>query len=71
MPKVTPHQLNLMTDGTVELYQELEMTIFQLIAKRLKNQSDGNINIAEWQLDKMQQLHLLNADVIRELSEIS
>lgn len=69
MPKVTPHQLNLMTDGTVDLYRELESEIFRLVAQRLR--TEGEVDIAAWQMEKLQQLHLLNADVIQELAKVS
>lgn len=66
---ITPHQLNLLTDPVVELYEALEMEILQQVAKRLKVK--GEADITEYQLRKLNQLRLLNRDVEKLLSSMT
>ena len=66
---ITPHQLNLLTEPVIELYEALEMEILQQVAKRLKVK--GEADITEYQLRKLNQLRLLNRDVERLLSSMS
>lgn len=69
-PKITPHQLNLYTSQVTDIYVALENEIFQMVAKRLKTDPAlGKDYVLQWQVDKMQQLRMLNADTIAELSK--
>ena len=68
-PKITPHQLDLFTSPVVDIYQALENEIFQMVAKRLKTKPEhGKDYVLQWQIEKMQQLRMLNRDTIRALS---
>ncbi|WP_421100956.1 phage minor capsid protein, partial [Sporosarcina psychrophila] len=67
---ITPHQLNLYTSQVTDIYVALEDEIFQMIAKRLKTPPElGKDYVLQWQVEKMQQLRMLNADTIAELSK--
>ena len=66
---ITPHQLNLLTDPVAELYEALEIEILKQVARRLKVK--GEADITEYQLRKLNQLHLLNRDVEKLLSTMS
>ncbi|AMQ06740.1 phage minor capsid protein [Sporosarcina psychrophila] len=69
-PKITPHQLNMYTSQVTDIYVALEDEIFQMIAKRLKTPPElGKDYVLQWQVEKMQQLRMLNADTIAELSK--
>lgn len=69
-PKITPHQLNLYTSQVTDIYAALEEEIFLMVAKRLKTGSaHGQDYVLQWQIDKMQQLRMFNADVIQALSK--
>lgn len=68
--KITPHQLNIFTEPVVHVYQALEEEIFEMIAKRLKaSRNYGSDNVLKWQMDKMNQLRLVNDDTIKALSK--
>src|SRR5690625_5100138 len=68
--KITPHQLNIFTEPVVHVYQALEEEIFEMIAKRLKTSRNyGSDNVLKWQMDKMNQLRLVNDDTIKALSK--
>lgn len=69
-PKITPAQLSIYTEPLVDIYIALEEDIFQMIAKRLKTSKDiSRDNVFDWQVDKMNQLRLINEDTIKALSE--
>lgn len=69
-PKITPHQLNLYTGQVTDIYRALEDEVFQMVAKRLKtNPAHGKDYVLEWQVDKMQQLRMLNSETIKVLAE--
>lgn len=69
MSRITPYQMDFYSSHTVELYRALEQEIFNQIAKRLK--TNGKADILDWQVDKLNQLHMLNEDVIKELAKVS
>ena len=72
MKKITPYQLNMYTEPVTDIYRELEDEIFKMIAKRLKtNPLLGKDYVFQWQIEKMQELNLLNADTIKALSKAS
>lgn len=66
---ITPHQLNLLTDPVAELYEALEIEILKQVARRLRVK--GEADITEYQIRKLNQLHLLNRDVEKLLSTMS
>lgn len=69
-PKITPHQLDLFTEPVADIYRALEDEIFQMVAKRLKtNPTHGKDYVLQWQVEKMQQLRILNTETVRELSK--
>ncbi|WP_285120587.1 phage minor capsid protein [Lactococcus petauri] len=65
---VTPHQIDLWSSNMAHLYQSLEGEILRLVIQRLNNGSD---NIAEWQLQKLRELHLFNAETAKLVAEVS
>lgn len=68
MAKITPHNLDLFTEPVTDIYRALEDQIFLMIAKRLKTKPElGKDYVLEWQVEKMQQLRLLNKETINEL----
>src|SRR5690554_325417 len=69
-PKVTPHQLDMFIQPIVHVYQALEEEIFEMIAKRLKTSEDYSTdNVLEWQIDKLNQLRLVNEDTTKALAK--
>lgn len=69
-PKITPTQLNLYTSQVTDIYRALEDEVFTMIAKRLKTQPDLDKDyVLQWQVDKMQQLRMLNSETIKDLSK--
>lgn len=69
-PKITPEQLNVFTEPVTDIYRALEHEVFEMIAKRLKTSKDiTKDTVFEWQVDKMNQLRLVNNDTIKALSK--
>lgn len=69
-PKITPEQLNIFTEPVTDIYRALENEIFLMVAKRLKTSKDISADtVFEWQIDKMNQLRLINEDTIKALSQ--
>src|SRR5690625_870437 len=69
-PRITPHQLNMYTQPVTHVYQALEQEIFEMIASRLKTSKHYDAdNVLEWQIDKMNQLRLVNDETVRALSK--
>lgn len=69
-PKITPHQLDMFTQPVVHVYRALEEEIFEMIAERLRTSEDYNAdNVLEWQVDKLNQLRLVNEDTIKALAK--
>lgn len=68
-PKVTPHNLDLFTAPVADIYRALEDEIFQMVAKRLKAPKEaGKDYVLQWQIEKMQELRMLNQETIKALS---
>jgi len=68
--KITPDNLYLFTTPIDHVYQELQQEIVEQVAKRLKSSKDyTKDNVLEWQMDKLNQLHLINEDTIKALSK--
>ncbi|WP_107841879.1 phage minor capsid protein [Metasolibacillus meyeri] len=69
-PTITPHQFNLYTSQIADIYVALEDELFQQIARRLKAPATaGKDYVLQWQIDKMQQLRMLNQETIAALSQ--
>src|SRR5690625_1229001 len=69
-PKITPHQLDMYTQPVTHVYQALEQEIFEMIARRLKTSKHYDAdNVLEWQIDKMNQLRLINDETVKALSK--
>ena len=69
-PKITPYQLDLFTEPVSDIYRALEDEIFLLVAKRLK--AGGRISeddILRWQIERMQELRMLNQETIKALAK--
>ncbi len=68
--KISPRQLDMYTEPVTHIYQALEEHIFELIAKRLKTSKDlSKDNVFNWQVDKMNQLRLVNNETVKALSK--
>lgn len=65
---ITPYQLDLWSSNMSSVYQSLEGEILRLIIKRLNN---GSSNIADWQLQKLRELHLFNSETAEMISKIT
>lgn len=71
-PKITPSSFDKHTEPVVEQYRELETAIFVMIAERLKTNGDyAQDEILQWQIDKLNQMDLINRDTIKLLSEMT
>lgn len=69
-PKITPRQLDIFIEPVTDIYRALEDEIFTMVAKRLKtNTANGKDYVLEWQVDKMQQVRMLNNETIKALSK--
>lgn len=69
-PKINPTQLNIYIEPIVDIYGALEEEVFEMVAKRLKTSVDLNKdNVLDWQIDKMNQLRMINQDTISALSK--
>src|SRR5690625_1862996 len=72
MPKITPSSFDKHTEPVVEQYRELETAIFVMIAERLKTNGDyAQDEVLQWQIDKLNQMDLINRDTIKLLSEMT
>ena len=65
---VTPHQMDLWSGNMAHLYQSLEGEILRLVIQRLNK---GSGNIADWQLQKLRELHLFNSETAKLIAEVS
>lgn len=65
---VTPHQIDLWSGNMAHLYQSLEGEILRLVIQRLNK---GSVNIADWQLQKLRELHLFNSETAKLIAEVS
>jgi hypothetical protein len=69
-PKITPTQLDLFTEPVTDIYRALEDEVFQMVAKRLKTGNKvGKDYVLQWQVEKMQELRILNQETIKALSK--
>ena len=71
-PKVTPHQLDLETVSIIEVYQRLEDDIFTMFVDRLKAKGIYALTkdtALQWQLEKLNELHLINNETIKLIAQ--
>lgn len=69
-PVITPYQFNEYTSQISDIYVALEDELFRQIANRLKAPPEqGKDYVLEWQIEKMQQLRMLNQETIKALAE--
>lgn len=69
MSLITPEQLTLYSSHAAELYQGLELSIFEQIAGQLKLYP--NESLPEWQARVLSELGMLNNHVIQELAKVT
>ena len=69
MAKVTPHQLDIWSSEIAHLYQSLEGEIIRLIIERIKKR--GIESVAQWQLEHLRDLRLLNREVAEMLAKVT
>ncbi|KGL45408.1 hypothetical protein EP56_07575 [Listeriaceae bacterium FSL A5-0209] len=68
----TPAQLDLFVQPVIDIYAHLEMTLFDMIVKRVKtNTPVTSDNVLMWQMDRMRQLHALDRDMIKKIAAAS
>lgn len=68
----TPAQLDLFVQPVIDIYAHLEMTLFDMIVKRVKtNTPVTSDNVLLWQMDRMRQLHALDRDMIKKIAAAS
>lgn len=67
-PKITPYQLDLWSANMGELYNSLEGEIIRILIMRL---SKGSRDITDWQIQKLTELRMFNADVVKLLSRVT
>ncbi|EMK2594067.1 phage minor capsid protein [Bacillus cereus] len=66
---LNPKQLDLFAQPIIDIYMALEAELFKLIVKRLvtKRNIDKD-NVLKWQMEKMQELHVLDEAMIERIS---
>lgn len=69
MAKVTPYQLDIWSSEIAHLYQSLEGEIIRLIIDRIKKR--GIESVAQWQLEHLRDLRLLNKEVAEMLADVT
>ena len=69
MAKVTPYQLDIWSSEIAHLYQSLEGEIIRLIIERI--QKRGVESVAQWQLEHLRDLRLLNREVAEMLAKVT
>lgn len=72
MPKVTQHQMDVTESSIIDVYQHLEQQLFEDFVNRLQQHGIEDVdqtNVLQWQMEVMNDLHLVNSDVINEASK--
>ncbi|TKJ05820.1 minor capsid protein [Bacillus cereus] len=66
---LNPKQLDLFAQPIIDIYAALEAELFELIVKRLvtKRNIDKD-NVLKWQMEKMQELHVLDEAMLKRIS---
>ena len=71
MPKVTQHQMDVTESSIIDVYQHLEQQLFEDFVNRLQQHGIEDVdqtNVLQWQMEVMNDLHLVNSDAINEAS---
>ncbi|MCI2170676.1 phage minor capsid protein [Schleiferilactobacillus perolens] len=71
-PKVTPHQLTLQQAVIGDIYGHLEQELFEMFVDRLKSKGVNDLDethVLQWQLEKLNELHLVNIDTIKAVAK--
>ena len=72
MPKVTQHQMDVTESSIIDVYQHLEQQLFEDFVNRLQQHGIEDVdqtNVLQWQMEAMNDLHLVNSDAINEASK--
>lgn len=67
--KTTPHQLTLASSQIQDIYSSLEQEIFLMFVNRLQTKGVDADNIMRWQIEKLNELHLINDETIKLVSK--
>lgn len=68
---VTPHQMDAISSQIQDSYQQLEMDILKMFIERLKKKGVTQDGVFKWQIERMQELRMINAETIKKASEIA
>lgn len=72
MPKITPSNFDKFTNPITDQYRKLETEIFTMIAERLKTNEDyAQDEVFQWQVEKLNQMDLINRETIELLSKMT
>ena len=70
-PTINDQQLSLQMQGVSDIYSKMQIELFDSMIRRLKER--GNADLAEnpyiWQLEKLNDLHMLNEDNLKIIVE--
>lgn len=72
MLNVTQHQMDVTESSIIDVYQHLEQQLFEDFVNRLQQHGLDDVdqtNVLQWQMEVMNDLHLVNSDVINEASK--
>ncbi|MFV0558880.1 MAG: phage minor capsid protein [Enterococcus sp.] len=64
----TPHQLTTSSTYIQDIYVALEQAIFEMLAERLAKKGIDKDNVLLWQMQKLQELHLINKETVALVS---
>ncbi|KYG28172.1 phage minor capsid protein [Alkalihalobacillus trypoxylicola] len=67
-PKITPNEIFKRSQSVKHIYASLEDEIFQLIARTLRTPQNYD-DVLQWQVEKMNDLHMINRRTVTELSK--
>lgn len=66
--EINPEDIEETTSPIIEIYQALEDEIFEMVVQRLKTTKDaGKDEVLQWQIEKMQELRMINEKTIKAL----
>ena len=68
---VTPHQMDSISSQIQESYQQLEMDILKMFIERLKKKGVTQDGVFKWQIERMQELRMINSETIKKASEVA
>ena len=70
-PTINDQQLSLQMQGVSDIYSKMQIELFDSMIKRLKER--GNADLAEnpyiWQLEKLNDMHMLNEENLKIIVE--